>query len=29
MLRSITTRVAGLAILILGIWGGIIPFVGP
>jgi hypothetical protein len=29
MLRSVTTRVAGLTILILGIWGGIIPFVGP
>ena len=29
MLRSVTTRVVGLAILILGIWGGLIPFVGP
>jgi hypothetical protein len=29
MLRSISTRVAGLTILVLGIWGGIIPFVGP
>jgi hypothetical protein len=29
MLRSVTTRVVGLTILILGIWGGIIPFVGP
>jgi hypothetical protein len=29
MLRSVSTRVAGLTILILGIWGGIIPFVGP
>jgi hypothetical protein len=29
MLRSVATRLAGLTILILGIWGGIIPFVGP
>lgn len=29
MLRSISTRFAGLVILLLGIWGGIIPFVGP
>jgi hypothetical protein len=29
MLRSITTRTAGLAIVILAIWGGVIPFVGP
>jgi len=29
MLRSVSTRVVGLAILIGGIWGGIIPFVGP
>jgi hypothetical protein len=29
MLRSVTTRVAGLIILIAGIWGGLIPFVGP
>jgi hypothetical protein len=29
MLRSVTTRAVGLTILILGIWGGVIPFVGP
>jgi hypothetical protein len=29
MLRSVTTRIAGLTILIAGIWGGLIPFVGP
>jgi hypothetical protein len=29
MLRSVTTRLAGLAILIAGVWGGLIPFVGP
>jgi hypothetical protein len=29
MLRSFTTRFAGLLILALGIWGGIIAFVGP
>jgi hypothetical protein len=29
MLRHITTRVSGLIILIAGIWGGLIPFVGP
>lgn len=29
MLRSVTTRFAGLVILIAGIWGGLIPFVGP
>jgi hypothetical protein len=29
MSRSVSTRVAGLAILIGGVWGGIIPFVGP
>jgi hypothetical protein len=28
-MRSVTTRVAGLIILIAGIWGGLIPFVGP
>lgn len=28
-MRTITTRTAGLIILALGIWGGIIPFVGP
>jgi hypothetical protein len=29
MLRSVTTRLAGLAILVAGVWGGLIPFVGP
>jgi len=29
MLRSVTTRFAGLVILIAGLWGGLIPFVGP
>ncbi len=29
MLRSVTTRLAGLVILIAGLWGGLIPFVGP
>ncbi|HEY1523198.1 MAG TPA: hypothetical protein VGF70_09320 [Solirubrobacteraceae bacterium] len=29
MLRSVTTRVVGFTILIGGIWGAIIPFVGP
>jgi hypothetical protein len=29
MLRSVSTRLVGLTILIGGIWGGIIPFVGP
>lgn len=29
MLRSVSTRIVGLTILIGGIWGGIIPFVGP
>jgi hypothetical protein len=29
MLRSVSTRLTGLTILVLGIWGGIIPFVGP
>jgi hypothetical protein len=28
-MRSITTRFAGLAILVGGIWGGLVPFVGP
>ena len=28
-MRSVTTRVAGLIILVAGIWGGLIPFVGP
>jgi hypothetical protein len=29
MLRHVTTRLAGLVILIAGVWGGLIPFVGP
>jgi hypothetical protein len=29
MLRSVSTRLTGLTILVLGIWGGLIPFVGP
>lgn len=29
MLRSFTTRFAGFLILIGGIWGGLIPFIGP
>jgi hypothetical protein len=29
MFRHVTTRVAGLIILIAGIWGALIPFVGP
>ncbi len=29
MFRSVTTRVAGLVILIAGLWGGSVPFVGP
>jgi hypothetical protein len=28
-MRSITTRFAGLAILVGGLWGGLVPFVGP
>jgi len=28
-MRSASTRTAGLVILIAGIWGGLIPFVGP
>jgi hypothetical protein len=28
-MRNVTTRLAGLIILIAGIWGGLIPFVGP
>jgi len=28
-MRHVTTRAAGLIILIAGIWGGLIPFVGP
>jgi hypothetical protein len=29
MFRSVTTRVAGLVVLIAGLWGGLVPFVGP
>jgi hypothetical protein len=29
MFRSVTTRLSGLIVLIAGIWGGLIPFVGP
>jgi len=29
MLRHVTTRVSGLIILLAGIWGGLIPFLGP
>ena len=29
MARAITTRFAGLLILVGGLWGGVIPFVGP
>src|SRR5205823_11624301 len=28
-MRSITTRLAGVAIVVLGLWGGLVPFVGP
>jgi hypothetical protein len=28
-MRHVTTRVAGLLILLGGVWGGLIPFVGP
>jgi len=28
-MRTVSTRVTGLLILVLGIWGGLIPFVGP
>jgi len=28
-MRSLSTRAAGFLILIMGIWGGVIPFVGP
>ena len=27
-MRSFSTRTAGLLILILGVWGGIVPFIG-
>lgn len=29
MFRGVTTRVAGFVILIAGLWGGLVPFVGP
>jgi hypothetical protein len=29
MVRSVSTRLAGLVILVAGVWGGLIPFVGP
>jgi hypothetical protein len=29
MFRNVTTRLSGLVILIAGLWGGLIPFVGP
>jgi hypothetical protein len=29
MFRHVTTRFAGLIILIAGLWGGLVPFVGP
>jgi hypothetical protein len=29
MFRHVTTRVSGLIILIAGVWGGLIPFLGP
>lgn len=29
MFRHVTTRVAGLIILIAGLWGGLIPYIGP
>jgi hypothetical protein len=29
MFRSVTTRVAGLVVLIAGLWGGLVPFIGP
>jgi hypothetical protein len=28
-MRSLSTRAAGLVILILGLWGGLVPFIGP
>lgn len=28
-MRSLSTRAAGLFILVLGLWGGLIPFIGP
>ena len=29
MFRAVSTRVAGLVILIAGLWGGLVPFVAP
>jgi hypothetical protein len=29
MFRHVTTRFAGLVILVAGLWGGLVPFVGP
>jgi hypothetical protein len=29
MFRGVTTRVSGFVILIAGLWGGLVPFVGP
>jgi hypothetical protein len=29
MFRHVTTRFAGLVILIAGLWGGLVPFIGP
>src|SRR5436305_6118243 len=29
MMRSLSTRAAGLLILVLGVWGGLVPFVAP
>jgi hypothetical protein len=28
-MRSLSTRAAGLIILVLGLWGGLVPFIGP
>ena len=28
-MRRLSTRAAGMLILILGLWGGLVPFVGP
>jgi hypothetical protein len=28
-MRSLSTRTAGLIILVLGLWGGLVPFIGP
>jgi hypothetical protein len=29
MFRAVSTRVAGFVILVAGLWGGLVPFVGP